>query len=98
YRCRRLGAGDILALGLRQQPIGLTGFFSEPSGERFCPVPGDPDDGALAAAPTVVLRRLALAAAVGNAGVPFIEGHGKATDRERVDECDVVQRGFALAM
>src|SRR5262245_16598497 len=49
-------------------------------------MPIDVDHGAFASAPALVCRLVAVAAVVGDASVPFIEGHSKLADRERLSD------------
>src|SRR5262249_52298602 len=67
------GAGDVFALSLRQQPIALPGLGAEPSHITLSVIPGNVNHWGDAATPTVVGRQIAVATAVGNAGVPFVE-------------------------
>src|SRR5262249_22699724 len=60
--------------------------------------PADVDRRALASTPTLVGRLVAVAAAVGDTGVPFIESNGEAADRERRSDRDAHLRLVAVPL
>src|SRR5262249_20678914 len=73
-------ARRILVFGPREQPIRLAGLFRQPSDVSFGIVPGNIDHRSAATAPAFIGGLVAVAAAIGRARIPFIEGHLEPAD------------------
>ena len=86
-------ARRVLPFGLGQQAVGLAGLLGQPADELLGIVPRHVDDGALAAAPVVVVG-LVRAAVLGHARIPLREGHLIFAGRERLREGHLALRAF----
>ena len=72
----------ILALGLGQQMVITPGLTLQPRYVGLSVLPTHIDYWSLAAAPIRIGGLVAFAAAVGDAGIPFVKGHREPADRE----------------
>ena len=66
--------------GPPEQPIGLAGLFGRPSDVSFWHHPGNIDHRSAATTPAFIGGLVAVAAAIGRARIPFVEGHFKPAD------------------
>src|SRR5262245_8557497 len=83
-RSRRTGAGHVFSFRLAEQPIRPTGFFRNPPRVSSGVLPPEIDNGQAAAPPATIRRAIVLAAAGGDAGIPFRERYRKLTHGKSV--------------